>query len=69
MARKSRRQFAVDDKVTILEEARQPQTTVAEVFRRHRSVRHDLLALVGRVPVPVSWTSGRPNHAALGYTC
>lgn len=30
------RQFSVEDKVKILEEARQPGTTVAEVLRRHQ---------------------------------
>lgn len=34
MARKGRR-FTVDEKLKILEEARQPNTTVAEVCRRH----------------------------------
>jgi transposase len=34
MARKGRR-FSVEDKLRILEEARQPNTTVAEVLRRH----------------------------------
>ena len=35
MARKKKRQFTVEQKVRILEEARQPNTTVAEVCRRH----------------------------------
>lgn len=36
MARKKkRRQFTVEQKLKILEEARQPETTVAEVCRRH----------------------------------
>jgi len=35
MARK-KRQFAVEKKLKILEEARQPGTTVAEVLRRHQ---------------------------------
>lgn len=30
------RRFTADEKVTILEEARQPGTTVAEVLRRHQ---------------------------------
>ena len=36
MSRKPRRKFTVDEKVRILEEAREPNTTVAEVLRRHR---------------------------------
>lgn len=36
MARKQRRQFTAEQKLRILEEARQPNTTVAEVLRRHR---------------------------------
>lgn len=35
MARKARRRFTVEEKLKILEEARQPNTTVAEVLRRH----------------------------------
>ncbi len=35
MARKPRRRFTVEEKLKILEEARQPNTTVAEVLRRH----------------------------------
>jgi transposase-like protein len=35
MARKKKRQFTPEDKLRILEEARQPDTTVAEVLRRH----------------------------------
>jgi transposase-like protein len=35
MARKAARRFTVEEKLKILEEARQPQTTVAEVLRRH----------------------------------
>jgi transposase len=35
MARKQRRRFTADEKLRILEEARQPNTTVAEVLRRH----------------------------------
>ena len=35
MARKPRRRFTVDEKLKVLEEARQPNTTVAEVLRRH----------------------------------
>lgn len=35
MARK-KRQFSADQKLKILEEARQPSTTVAEVLRRHQ---------------------------------
>jgi len=35
MARKPRRRFTVEEKLKILDEARQPQTTVAEVLRRH----------------------------------
>jgi len=35
MAR-NRRRFTVEDKMRILEEARQPNTTVAEVLRRHQ---------------------------------
>ena len=31
-----RRQYTADEKVKILEEARQPGTTVAEVLRRHQ---------------------------------
>jgi transposase len=34
MARKARRQFTAEDKLRILEEARQPNTTIAEVLRR-----------------------------------
>jgi transposase len=34
MGRKGRR-FSVEEKLRILEEARQPETTVAEVLRRH----------------------------------
>ena len=34
--RKKARQFTVEEKVRILEEARQPNTTVAEVLRRHQ---------------------------------
>ena len=33
--RKRGRQYTVEEKVRILEEARQPNTTVAEVLRRH----------------------------------
>jgi transposase len=36
MARKKKRQFTPEDKLRILEEARQPGTTVAEVLRRHQ---------------------------------
>jgi transposase len=35
MGRKAGRRFTVEDKLKILEEARQPKTTVAEVLRRH----------------------------------
>lgn len=35
MARKKGRRFTVEQKLRILEEARQPGTTVAEVCRRH----------------------------------
>lgn len=35
MARKPRRRFTVEEKLRILEEARQPKTTVAEVLRRY----------------------------------
>jgi transposase len=35
MARKPARRFTVEEKLRILEEARQPKTTVAEVLRRH----------------------------------
>jgi transposase len=35
MAGKKKRQFTVEQKLKILEEARQPNTTVAEVCRRH----------------------------------
>lgn len=35
MARKKGRRFTVEEKLRILEEARQPETTVAEVCRRH----------------------------------
>lgn len=34
--KKLRRQRTAEEKVKILEEARQPQTTVAEVLRRHQ---------------------------------
>ena len=34
--RKKGRVFTVEEKVSILEEARQPNTTVAEVLRRHQ---------------------------------
>jgi transposase len=34
--RKQRRKYTVDEKVRILEEARAPDTTVAEVLRRHQ---------------------------------
>jgi transposase len=33
---KARRRLSAEEKVKILEEARQPQTTVAEVLRRHQ---------------------------------
>jgi transposase len=33
---RKRRHFSSDDKLKILEEARQPNTTVAEVLRRHQ---------------------------------
>jgi transposase len=33
---RKRRHFSPDDKLKILEEARQPNTTVAEVLRRHQ---------------------------------
>jgi transposase len=33
---KANREFTADEKVRILEEARQPNTTVAEVLRRHQ---------------------------------
>jgi len=36
MSRKQRRKFTVAEKVRILEEAREPNTTVAEVLRRHQ---------------------------------
>jgi transposase len=35
MARRARRRFTAEEKLKILEEARQPHTTVAEVLRRH----------------------------------
>jgi len=35
MGRKPARRFTVEEKLKILEEARQPTTTVAEVLRRH----------------------------------
>jgi transposase len=35
MARKQRRRFTAEEKLRILEEARQPHTMVAEVLRRH----------------------------------
>ena len=34
--RKARRQLSAEEKLKILEEARQPQTTVAEVLRQHQ---------------------------------
>lgn len=34
--RRGSRQFTVEEKLRILEEARQPNTTVAEVLRRHQ---------------------------------
>ncbi|MFO7893707.1 MAG: transposase [Longimicrobiales bacterium] len=34
------RKFTVEDKLRILEEARQPNTTVAEVLRRHQVAAH-----------------------------
>lgn len=34
--RKGSRQYTVEDKLRILEEARQPGTTVSEVLRRHQ---------------------------------
>lgn len=36
MARKRARKFTVEEKLRILEEARAPDTTVAEVLRRHQ---------------------------------
>lgn len=36
MAKKKRRQYTVEEKLRILEEAREPGTTVAEVLRRHQ---------------------------------
>ena len=36
MSKKGRRKFTVAEKMRILEEARAPGTTVAEVLRRHR---------------------------------
>ena len=33
---KARRRLSADEKLKILEEARQPNTTVAEVLRRHQ---------------------------------
>lgn len=36
MSRKQKRQFTAEEKLQILEEARQPNTTVAEVLRRHQ---------------------------------
>lgn len=33
---KTRRRLSADEELTILEEARQPNTTVAEVLRRHQ---------------------------------
>jgi transposase len=35
MSRRKARQFSLEEKLRILEEARQPNTTVAEVLRRH----------------------------------
>jgi transposase len=35
MGRKQARRFTAEEKLRVLEEARQPQTTVAEVLRRH----------------------------------
>lgn len=36
MARKRARKFTVEEKLKVLEEARAPDTTVAEVLRRHQ---------------------------------
>ena len=36
MAKKKPRRFSVEEKLRILEEAREPGTTVAEVLRRHQ---------------------------------
>lgn len=36
MSKKQRRKWTVEDKIRILEEARAPGTTVAEVLRRHQ---------------------------------
>jgi len=36
MSKKRKRKYTVEDKVRILEEARAPGTTVAEVLRRHQ---------------------------------
>jgi len=36
MPRSKKREFTAEEKLQILEEARQPNTTVAEVLRRHR---------------------------------
>jgi transposase len=36
MPRDKKREFTAEEKLQILEEARQPHTTVAEVLRRHR---------------------------------
>ncbi len=36
MSKKARRKYTVEDKIRILEEAREPNTTVSEVLRRHQ---------------------------------
>jgi transposase len=36
MSKRQRRKFTVEEKVRILEEAREPNTTVSEVLRRHQ---------------------------------
>ena len=36
MSKKARRKYTVEDKIRILEEAREPNTTVSEVLLRHQ---------------------------------
>ena len=36
MSKRARRKYTVEDKIRILEEAREPNTTVSEVLRRHQ---------------------------------
>ena len=59
---KARRRMSAEEKLRILEEARAPNTTVAEVLRRHQ-----LEGQVWTATVPLDWLGCPPPARVLGW--